>query len=172
MRRIALAAVSLTLLAACQPEVGPLSEDDLAAIRNLAEQEVVEALLAEDWARFAAGFTEDAVRMPPNEPVQQGRETIRAWIEANWGPLTTTELTQTVFDIDGRGDLAYARGSYSATLEVPGLPEPMTDAGKFLVILRKQEDGEWQVSISIYNSDMPLPSMVSDIEHSDGGEHR
>jgi ketosteroid isomerase-like protein len=78
-------------------------------------------------------------------------------------------LTQKVLDIDGRGDLAYARGSYSAILEVPGLPEPVTDEGKFLVIIRKQEDGEWLASISIYNSDAPVPTM--DIEHSEGGEH-
>jgi uncharacterized protein (TIGR02246 family) len=147
------------IVTACQPGVRPLSDEDLATIRDLTEREVVEALLAEDWDRFAAGFTVDAVRMPPNEPVQQGRETIRAWAETNLEPLTTTEFTQTAVDIDGRGDLAYARGSYSATLEAPGVPEPVTDGGKFLVILHKQEDGTWQVSVSIYNSDAPMPTM-------------
>jgi ketosteroid isomerase-like protein len=141
------------------PEAGPLSEEDVAAIREFAGPIVTEILLAEDWASFAAGFTEDAVRMPPNEPLHQGRATIEAWATSNWGPLTTTEYTQEALEIDGRGDLAYARGTYSATVEVPGVPEPITDVGKFLVILRKQADGGWLVSHAIFNADAPPPPM-------------
>jgi uncharacterized protein (TIGR02246 family) len=146
--------------AACQapaPEVGQLSEEDVATIRDLTEREVVEVLLAEDWDGFAAAFTEDAVRMPPNEPVQRGREVIRDWAEATWGPLTTTEFTMTVEDLDGRGDLAYALVAYSATVEVPGMPEAVRDIGKGVVILRKQDDGRWLASVSIYNADSPPP---------------
>lgn len=94
-------------------------------------------------AQQAAAFTEDAVRMPPNEPLHVGRAAIEAWSATNWGPITTTELIQTAEEIDGRGDLAYARGSYSATVVVPGVPEPISEVGKFLVILRKQPDGSW-----------------------------
>ena len=152
------------LLASCQPEAGPLSEEDIAAIRDLGEREVVEALLAKDWDRFVATFTEDAVRMPPNEPLHQGREAIRDWAEANWGPLTLTEFTQTMLDVDGRGDLAYARGFYSATSDVPGLTEPVSDVGKVVAILRRQDDGRWLIAVAIYNSDLPLPPMEG--EHS------
>ncbi len=148
--------------AACQPpaqEAAPLSEAEIATIKDLAENQVVEVLMAEDWAAFAAGFTEDAVRMPPNEPLHVGREAIESWAATNWGPITTTEFSQTVLDVDGRGDLAYARGSYSATVEVPGVPEPISDVGKFLAILRKQPDGSWLVSHAIFNADAPLPPM-------------
>jgi uncharacterized protein (TIGR02246 family) len=156
------------LLASCGPEVGPLSQQDVAAIRDLGEREVVEALLAKDWDRFVATFTEDAVRMPPNEPLHQGREAIRDWAETNWGPLTLTEFTQTMLDVDGRGDLAFARGSYSATSDVPGLTEPVSDVGKVVAILRRQGDGRWLISVAIYNSDLPLPPMEG--EHSEAGE--
>ncbi len=155
MRRMILLLMLLTV--ACQPGDAPLTDQDIAAIRSAAEQEVVEATLAGDWGRFAAGFTEDAVRMPPNEPLHQGRDAIRQWAEANWGPLTTTEFTMTVEDMDGRGDLAYAWGPYAATVEVPGVPESVKDIGKFLVILRKQEDGQWLVSVAMFNSDTPIP---------------
>jgi len=142
---------------ACQPGASPLTDEDVAAIRSAAEQEVVEATLAGDWSRFVASFTEDAVRLPPNEPLHQGRDAIRQWAEANWGPLTFTEFTMTVEDVDGRGDLAYAWGPYAATVEVPGLPESVKDIGKFLVILRRQDDGQWLVSVGMFNSDAPLP---------------
>ena len=157
------------MLSSCQPEVGPLSDEDVAAIRDLGEREIVEALLAEDWDRFAATFTEDAVRMVPNEPLHQGREAIREWAEVNWGPLTLTEFTQTMASIAGCGDLAYAQGTYSATSEVPGLPEPVSDVGKVVAIIRKQDDGRWLVSVAIFNSDLPLLPM--EVEHSEGEEH-
>jgi uncharacterized protein (TIGR02246 family) len=157
------------VLSSCQPGVAPLPDEDITAIRELGEREIVEALLAEDWDRFAATFTEDAVRMPPNEPLHQGREAIREWAEVNWGPLTLTEFTQTMSGIEGRGDLAYVRGSYSATSEVPGLAEPVSDVGKVVAIMRKQDDGRWLVSVAIYNSDLQLPPM--EVEHSEGEEH-
>jgi uncharacterized protein (TIGR02246 family) len=156
MRRMILP-LMLLVAVACQLGAGPLTDEDVAGIRSAAEQEVVEATLAGDWGRFAAGFTEDAVRMPPNEPLHQGRDAIRHWAEANWGPLTITEFTMIVEDVDGRGDLAYSWGPYTATVEVPGVPESVKDIGKFLVVLRKQEDGQWLVSVAMFNSDTPLP---------------
>jgi len=140
-----------------EPEAGLLSHEDIAAIRSSTEQDVVEATLAGDWSRFAAGFTEDAIRMPPNEPLHQGRGVIRQWAEANWGPLSLTEFAMTVQDVDGLGDLAYAWGTYAATVAVPAVPEPVKDIGKFLVILRKQDDNQWLVSVAMFNSDMPPP---------------
>jgi ketosteroid isomerase-like protein len=85
-----------------------------------------------------------------------GRTAIKQWAEENWGPLTMTEFTMTVQDVDGCGDLAYAWGPYTATVEVPGLEEPVKDVGKFLTVLRKQADGAWLVSVAMFNSDVPL----------------
>ena len=139
------------------PEVAALSEEDVAVIKAMCETDVVDMLLAGDWAGFAAGFTEDAVRMPPNEPLHVGRAAIEEWATTNWGGLTFPEGRQTLLEVDGRGDIAYARLSYSFTVDVPGLEEPITDVGKALVILRKQPDGSWLVSHSIYNADHPPP---------------
>lgn len=138
--------------------VGDLSDGDLAAIRELSGPKATEILMAEDWAGFAAVFTEDAVRMPPNEPAHEGRATIEAWATSNWDPLTMIEYSQEALEIDGAGDVAFARFSYSAVAEVPGMPEPIAEVGKGIVILRKQPDGSWLISHSIYNSDERLPA--------------
>lgn len=137
-------------------QVGGLSEHDVAAIREFGGPQMTEIVLAEDWEGFAGAFTEDAVRMPPNEPLQQGRAAIETWATTNWAPLTTIEYKQVALDIDGAGDIAYAQGSYSLTFEAPDVAGQVTDIGKFLVILRRQPDGSWLVSKSIYNSDAPL----------------
>ena len=49
--------------AACQPpaqEAGPLSEADIAVVRALVKRHS-DAMLAQDWATVAAGYTEDAL---------------------------------------------------------------------------------------------------------------
>ncbi len=143
-------------LAACQapaPEVGPLSEEDVAAIKASTDI-FVEALLAGDWAAFAALYTEDAVVMPPNVPVVEGRVAIQAFLE----PLSRfTQLELTIVQIDGRGDLAFVRGTNSMTLIVEGTSEPIHFTGKYVEIWRKQPDGKWLIAVDIWNSDLPLP---------------
>ncbi len=161
VRAVLASALALVVLvcgcAGPESEGGPLSEADASTIKNLAEREVVDLLLAKDMAAFAASFTEDAVRMPPNEPLQIGRAAIEEWARASWGPVTFVEGSQTVQGMDGRGDLAYAWGTFSFAVQLPGNEEPIADVGKFLVILRKQLDGSWLVSHSIYNGDSPAP---------------
>ena len=148
----AAAALAFTIMA-CQPGAGPLSNDDIATIRANVDA-YVQSVLSADWPAWAALFTDDALIMAPNEPVVEGRAAIQAWGEAF---PTLTEFTSTPVEINGRTDLAYIRGTYSYTATVEGAPEPVTDSGKYLVLLRKQADGSWLVAADIWNSDQPLP---------------
>ena len=69
-------------------------------------------------------------------------------------------------DIDGCGDLAYARGTYSERFTVAGVAEPIRDVGKVLGILRKESDGRWL--FSIWSSSTDLPAVEGD--PAEGGE--
>jgi len=148
--------LSFTLaLAACQPGVGPLSADEKTAIRETAAA-YHEAAMAKDWDAVSEFYTEDAVVMPPNQPAVQGRAAIREWY-ANFPPVTELELP--IGEIDGRRDLAFARGAYKLTMMIEGAPETIADRGKNLAIWRKQTDGSWRIAIDTFNSDLPLPPM-------------
>jgi len=96
----------------------------------------------------AAMFTENATLMPPNRGMVQGRAAIRAYIKA-YPPMS--HFTASAIEINGRGDLAYVRGTYQLSF-VSGA----TDNGKFLEILRKQDDGRWLITADIFNSDLPV----------------
>jgi ketosteroid isomerase-like protein len=61
-----------------------------------------------------------------------------------------------IIEVDGRGDLAYVRGTYSMMLTLPGATEPINDTGKYIEIWRKQADGSWRVIRDIFNSDLPV----------------
>ncbi len=108
-----------------------------------------EAFNRGDAAGCAAFFTEDVMLLPPDQPMIRGRkafeETYQSRIEDNSGGTHTNELVD--FGVDG--DLAYQIGTYAIADSDP--PEK----GKFVNILRRQSDGSWKVSVSIFNSDMP-----------------
>ncbi|UCC48290.1 MAG: DUF4440 domain-containing protein [Gemmatimonadota bacterium] len=155
---LALLLLGLATLA-CQPpaqQAGPLSEEDVAAIRAITEA-YAQVALAGDVAALTAFYSEDAVLMPPNEPALEGRAAIQAWNEAQAALGTLTEATFTPVQIDGRGDLAFVRGTFSMTMTPEGALEPIQITGKYIEIKRKQADGSWLCVVDIWNSDHPLP---------------
>ncbi len=154
-RRIVLVVVALTIASlSCQPaapEAGPLSDADVAAIRGVLDS-LVEAEVAGDWDAVATSFAEDAVFMFPDQPAVQGLAAWRAFVDQV--QPSVQDLTIDIADIDGRGDLAYVRGSYSETMAM-GEAEPEQLAGKFLWVMKKQADGSWLCTVTISNSDLP-----------------
>lgn len=147
--------VSLALLSviACQPSgTSALSEADVAAI-EATSQTWLEAARASDWAAVAATYTADAVLMPPNEPAVEGRSNIQAWFEA-YPP--TSEIDVGSVEIEGRGDLAFVRGTFLVTITPEGM-DPITDSGKYFEIRRRQADGSWLISRDMFSSDLPVP---------------
>lgn len=126
-----------------------LSSEDLAAIRDN-QQSLIKALLAGDWNGAAAVHTEDAVRMPPGAGDERGRAAIQASLAQMERP---SAITLKGSEIEGCGDLAYAWVTYSITWSSKGTERPTAYAGREMVILRKQPDGQWLASRVIFNSD-------------------
>lgn len=143
-------AICLGFSVACQRPAG-LSGDDRTAIRQ-ADENDMKLMNAKDWKGDAALLTEDAIEMPPNQAAVQGKASIQAWMEAS--PRFSNFQEQSL-EIEGQGDFAYDRGTYSMTLTSPGAA-PIEDHGKYLTIWRKQADGSWKVLRAMYNSDLPL----------------
>ncbi len=146
----------------CRPAVqaaSPLSEEDVAAIRSLIGS-YEEAVLAGNHDAAATVWAEDVIRMPPNAPMIEGRAAMLEEFGAR--AYVVKEFNQAFEEIAGRDGLAYARGPYSITITIPGNPEPVSDSGKSLAILRKQENGPWVITIACWNSDLPLPQEGSE----------
>ena len=142
------------VLIPCPADAGPLSEEDVAALRGMAHS-YQEAVLANNATAVAALYTEDATEMPPNLPARQGRAAIRSAYAAPAATMTAFNVTSV--EIDGVDDFAYDRGTWSATFAVEGIEDPVTDTGKYLCIARKQSDGSWLWAIVTWNSDLPIP---------------
>jgi ketosteroid isomerase-like protein len=79
---------------------------------------------------------------------------MKAWLE-KYPPISAFEAPTD--HLDGNGTLAVATGHYALTATVPGQKAPMSDKGKWFVILKKQADGSWKRTTDGWNSDNPPP---------------
>jgi ketosteroid isomerase-like protein len=155
MRRLVLAVLSLAFLAACQPGVAPLTDEDIAAL-NALRAAGVEATLAGDCDAGIALYADNAVVLPQDEPTVEGRAAMRDGCAADEEP-PPQEFTLTSLEIDGYGDLAFDRGTWSWTGAAADSAEAITFTGKYVSIARKQADGSWLWTVDIWNSDAPFP---------------
>jgi len=113
-----------------------------------------QAGLAADWRRAASHYAEDGIILPPNAPAVEGRLAIEKFLAA-FPKLTS--FTQAAVEIEGNGDLAYARGTGTLAMVPPGAKAAVADTFKTLAVWRKQSDGSWQVIRGIWNSDLAPP---------------
>lgn len=158
-RSVTVAVLALALIGtACQPsaqEAGPLSAEDVAAIKS-ASAAWAEGYTTDDDAAMLAASTDDLALMPPDMPLMQGLAAAEEYLAS----FTGIELKVSGQEIEGRGDLAYERANYVATAALEGLPEPISYPGKYVNIWRKQADGTWLISICIWNGDEPMEADV------------
>jgi ketosteroid isomerase-like protein len=148
------ALVALTLAATTAgAQTAKLGDKDVAAIKSSSDA-FSKGLVAGDPAAVSLFYTEGASFLPPNDKAIAGRAAISTWIKA-LPPVKDFKLTPV--EIEGRGDLAYVKGTFAMTLVPPGAPGPVNDVGKYLEIRRKQADGSWLIAVDIFNSDLPPP---------------
>ena len=148
-----LAAFSAINLSACASSPAAFSDTDRRSIRA-AIADFTDAINKGDFARAAGWYSEDGVTMPPNAPAVQGR----AAIQQNFAYFGRVQsFSQPVVEVDGVGDLAYARVNYDLTFTPPGAASSISDKGKVLIVMRKQSDGNWRTIRGMYNSNLPAP---------------
>lgn len=90
-------------------------------------------------------FVDDAIVLPPNEPLIEGKEAIRKTLEEMHAmPGFNLKWQPDLVDAEANGKLAYTKGSYELTMN-DAFGNPVTDKGKYLTIWEKQADGKWKV---------------------------
>jgi ketosteroid isomerase-like protein len=147
----ALASIAPLFWACGATPIGPADIDAIDSIRTAYQN----AIQAGDGAAVLALYADGAVEMPPNMPIRNGKSAIEEAAAAEPQPTT---FSLTPVETDGVGDLAYDRGTYSASVMIEGMEQPVNDTGKYFVLLRKQGDGSWLITTSIWNSDLPVPA--------------
>lgn len=157
-----LVVLAALLITACQPIVAqpktmaqPATDEDVVAAVNAIWDEYEASVIASDVDRWIALWTDDGVRMPPDMPFVEGKDTIYETVAAVMQAAPTTEFVITPLETRSSGDLAYSRGVYTVKFTVAATGEEGFIDGKFMTILQRQPDGSWKIHRDIFNSNVP-----------------
>ncbi len=112
---------------------------------------LVQALEKGDSGLLASVYSPDARLLPPGSDMATGQG-----IQAYWQHVMDLGVTggrlETV-SLEDRGDLAVEVGRYEMSVG-----SDVVDKGKYVVIHRRQPDGEWKYDVDIWNSDQSPPA--------------
>jgi len=134
-----------------------MSRTDIESINGL-HTEALAAASAGDLARIMNLWTEDGVRMPPNEPTAIGRASIEAQYRAMLDQFTT-DLRVHSEETEVFGDWAHSRWTCSGVFAPKAGGEPIRGEFKCVDIFRRQQDGTWKMVLHIWNSNELLPAL-------------
>jgi len=155
IRRIALLALGLLVVAGCAPSAPPVVDTtaDEAALRSDSKA-WADAYNAGDPDKIVALYTDDAVLMPPDAPAATGREAMRAFLTADIANSKAAGITLAI--ADGTAGVSGNLGWHSGTFKVTNAAGDTLGTGKYLDISRKA-DGKWLVFRDTWNNDAPAP---------------
>ena len=148
MRRMILP-LMLVMMTACRPEVGPLSDADIAAITGLHDA-TEQAVMARDWDALLSLYADDAVRLAPREAPALGRTAIRERLEP-YTDITFVERDNRIRKIDGSGDVAYVWSTVTQRTVWAGEDDVSESGAEMLRTLRRQPDGSWRFTLDIWH---------------------
>jgi ketosteroid isomerase-like protein len=111
------------------------------------------AVANQDVAAVVALYTQDAILLPPDAPVAQGSDAIRAVLQG-YVDAGAQSLALETTALDDQGDMVVDIGRYTLGLQPPGA-DPITDVGKYLQVYKRQSDGSFRIAYDCFNSDGP-----------------
>lgn len=112
------------------------------------------ALEDRDAEGMAAQYTDDATLIPPNGRLVTGRDAIlEFWTPAS-SDFRTLEHRLTTDRLEVSGDVASEVGTWFQRGQFRD-EEPTESSGRYLVVWRRQVDGEWKMQFDAWTRPFP-----------------
>lgn len=107
-----------------------------------------------DGTKLAEFYTNDAVLIPPDEPIVRGKKAIAAWYQRQFEKAAPIENPKvTVEEIQVHGNFAFNRGVFIIKFAGESPDKPIVQNLRFMTIWKKLPDGYWKFYRDIWNTD-------------------
>jgi len=138
-------------------------EADMAAIRSLLFDKVMDAARRGDLDTYLSLYADDAIWMPKDRMVDAGKKEVRSFY--SFMDRYTFDQELTLDEIQVIGDWAYVRITADGWIvPKPGISgDRIRAVSRHMMILRKQADGNWKFTRDIFIN----PLLPEETEHSD-----
>ena len=134
---------------------------DVKSIRTWVKN-YTEAINSADIERILSYQSDDICYYPANQPFFSGKENLRKWFISYFNYFNPRE-SFSFLDFNVYGDFAYVIGKYSLQGKIKQTGEEFRDNGKFTNLFKRQPDGNWICTQSMWNSDNRIFDIHSQI---------
>lgn len=128
---------------------------DEKAVRD-ADAEWSKVAGAKDLDKTVSYYADDAIVLPPNEPMVTSKDGIRNLWKGFLDSLQSISWNTTRVEVSKAGDMACTTGTYELTMQ-----DGTKDRGKYCEVWEKKADGKWKVATDMFSSDLPAPGAAS-----------
>lgn len=122
---------------------------DEKAVRD-ADAEWSKVAGAKDLDKTVAYYADDAMVLPPNQPMVVSKSGIRDLWKGFLDSFTDISWKTARVEMAKSGDMGYLIGTYAMTMK-----DGTKDTGKYCEVWKKQADGKWKVVADMFSSDTP-----------------
>ena len=119
------------------------------AVRD-ADAEWSKVAAAKDLDKTVSFYADDAMVLPPNQPMVTSKTGIRDLWKGFFDGLTDISWKTSRVEMAKSGDMGCLIGTYAMTMK-----DGSKDTGKYCEVWKKQADGKWKVVTDMFSSDLP-----------------
>lgn len=132
--------------------IGAPGKTDEQTIRDL-DAQWSRSAEQKDAAKFASFYSETGSAFPFNAPIAAGSAKVQElWTALMSKPGFSLHFAPTRIEVARSKDMAYDIGTFELQLN-DEKGAPMTIPGKYVVVWKKQKDGQWKAEADIFNTD-------------------
>ena len=151
------AAITILALAASAASVSAQGDPDSAAAAasiGRAASAFSRALERGDAEGMSAQYVDDAMLVPPNGRLVEGREAILVFWTPRNPEFRTLEHSLTTDRLDVTGDVAVEVGTWHQRSQLRD-EDPREAAGRYVVVWRRLADGSWKMQYDTWTAPFP-----------------
>lgn len=142
-------------------------DSDLKAKFNAMNKEFAEMMVAGDHQGMIKWYADDIISMPSYQPMLRGIDAVKKAGEMQEkAGMKATAFTLETTDVIEAGNYVVEIGTYTVTMEIPGMDMPWSDEGKYMNVWVVQDDGSYKMKADTWNTDInPWLEMQKEEDH-------
>jgi ketosteroid isomerase-like protein len=128
--------------------------NELKARIEKINKEMQQAMVSGNTTAALSYYASDAVSLPNYGKMATGIEAIQKSNEGMMsGGSKILSFETTIISVNTCNKFVSEIGTYQMSMSIPGMPDPMKDAGKYVTIWEQQSDGSLKIKVEIWNTD-------------------
>jgi len=154
MKHLIINAIAVCLMALISFGSYAQSKDEMKLLVAKMNQEMIDLVKAGRYEAMGKYYDESAVSLPNYRAMEKGYKLIlNNNLGRKQGGYQILDGKKTTIELIISEGMMVDIGSYTLTMNFPGLAEPKVDNGKYLNVWKKDAEGAWRIVAETWNAD-------------------